>query len=311
MRAIVSSSAQDAYNVQVADIATPEPGPGQVQIAVAAAVVNPVDELVADPGLLRSFGMTDLPAYLGLGWDLAGTISAVGPEANGYRLGQKVIGLVDKFVTPIGAQSEFVVLDVAAVAALPDDADLIEAATLPLNATTALQALHLAKVTDGTTLLVTGAAGAVGGYAVELAADLGARVIGVGRTGDEDQVRRFGAQEFLVGGDDLVQRVRILVPDGVDAVIDGASLVDQVSGVLAGGGHFVAVTDATVPDIDGATAEKVSVHADPDDLAAVVDAWRAGRISTRVADRYAFEQVADAQQRLAAGGVRGRLVLLP
>jgi NADPH:quinone reductase len=311
MRAVLSNSTIDEHNVEVADIAVPEPGPGQVQVRVAAAVVNPVDRVVASPGRLRSFGMTDLPEQLGLGWDLAGTVSALGDGVASYHVGQPVIGLVDKFVTPIGAQAEYVVLDLDAVAALPEDADLTEAATLALNATTAVQALRVAGIKAGTTLLVTGAAGAVGGYLVELASSKGARVIGVGRESDQLAILGFGAQAFVAAGDDLADRVRAIVPVGVEVIIDAASLVDGVAGALAHGGTFIAVTGGPNPTIPGARIEKVNVQADADDLARVVADWRNGVISVRIADRYPFEKVAAAQQRLAAGGVRGRLVLIP
>jgi NADPH:quinone reductase-like Zn-dependent oxidoreductase len=309
MRAVISTSAQDNYNVAIAEVAEPEPGPGQVQVAVAAAAVNPVDRITAQPGLLRSFLPIELPPQLGLGWDLSGTISGKGADVTGLEIGQPVIGLVDKFVTPIGAQSEYVVLDVHAVAPLPADADLVAAATLPANASTALQALRLAEVTAGTTLVVTGAAGAVGGYLVEYGAALGARVIGIGRPTDEEQVRKFGADEF-VAGDDLAA-VRRHLPDGAQVIIDSASLADQITGALADGGTFIAVSEPATPKIAGARVDKVSVRAVHEDLTKIVSDWRAGSITARVAGSYRFEQVAEVHDRLASGGVRGRLVLVP
>lgn len=309
MRAVVSHSGADAAQVAVEDVARPEPDAGQVQVRVAAAAVNPIDLITADPAAVRQLGVAELPERLGLGWDLAGTISAVG-DGVALSVGQPVIGLVDAFLTPIGAQSEYVVLDTRAVAPIGADADLIRAATLPLNATTALQALRLSGAGAGDAVVITGAAGAVGGYLVEYGARSGLTVIGVGRPGDEATVRGFGAAEF-VSGEDPVGQIRRIAPDGVPVIIDAAMLVDGITGALAAGGSFVAVNETARPDLPGATVQKVNVRANPDDLGRVAADWAAGRLSDRVADVYPLEKVADAHDRLRAGGVRGRLVLTP
>lgn len=309
MRAIVSSTTAANHNVDVARIEKPEPAAGQLQVKVAAAAVNPIDRIVADPTVLRNIGF-EVPDSVGLGWDLAGTVSAVGDGVEEYRIGDPVIGLVDKFVTPIGAQSEFVVLDTNAVAALPADADLVEAATLPLNASTALQAIRLSGARPGDTLLVTGAAGAVGHFAVEYGVLEGLQVVGVGRERDEASVLAAGAKRFVASGPDLADHLAAVVPGGFDVIIDAAQLVEAVAGAIAPGGSFIALNDGFVPIIDDAKVTKISVRADAEDLARVVADWRAQRITTAVAGRYRFEEVAEAQERLAAGGVRGRLVLV-
>ena len=311
MRAVVSSAAIDGHNVTVADVPTPRPGAGQVQVAVAAAAVNPVDLFTAEPAALRRLGLSELPQQVGLGWDLAGTISALGDGVTDFAIGQPVIGLVDKFVTPIGAQSEYVVLDTHAVAPLPEGADLAAAATLPTNASTARQALRLSGAQPGDSVLVTGAAGAVGAFALEVGSRLGYRMIGVARAADEQTVRGFGAADFIAADGDLAGAVRALVADGVDVIFDTAMLVDKITGALAEGGSFIAVNDPATPSIPRAKVQKVNVRADAGDLAAVVADWQAGRITARIADRYRFDQAADAHARLRAGGVRGRLLLVP
>ncbi|WP_168207603.1 zinc-binding dehydrogenase [Microlunatus elymi] len=315
MRAVVSSTVTDRPNVSVADVPVPLPEAGQVQVKLSAAGVNPVALVTADPAIVRRLGVPALPDQVGLGWDLAGVVSAVGAGVTVFEIGRPVIGLVDKFITPIGAQSEYVVLDTHAVAALPDGADLLAAATLPANASTARQPLRLAGAQSGDAVVVTGAAGAVGAFAVEIGSRLGYRMIGVARPADEELVRCLGAAEFVaidpVAADDPAAAVRAVVPDGADVIIDAAILVDKITGALVEGGSFVAVNDAAVPTIPGAKVHKVSVRADADDLAAIVADWRAGRLTARVAEQYRFEQVAEAHDRLRAGGVRGRLLLAP
>ncbi|HEY9290560.1 MAG TPA: zinc-binding dehydrogenase [Microlunatus sp.] len=310
MRAVVSSTSAAGANVTVTDLPAPVPAAGQVQVKVAAAAVNPVDLFTADPRSVQLLGIPELPERLGLGWDLAGVVSAVGEAVTDYSVGQPVIGLVDKFITPIGAQSEYVVLDLNAVAGLPAGADLSAAATLPANASTARQALRLSGAQPGDTVLITGAAGAVGGFALEIGNRLGYRMIGIARAADEEAVRALGAADF-VAADDPTTAVRALAPTGVDVIIDAAILIDKITGALAEGGSFVAVNDPATPSIAGAKVQKVSVRADADDLAAIVADWQAGRLTARVAEQYRFERAADAHARLRAGGVRGRLLLVP
>lgn len=306
MRAVVTRTDRQQPNVAVVEVEAPAPGPGQVQVQVVAAGVNPVDVFTSNPVAVRSV-VPELPLRVGLGWELAGTVTAVGAGVT-LPVGTRVVGLDDRFTPELGAQAELAVLDAGAVTPVPDDTDPVAAATLPLNAVTALQALRTAGVTAGSTVLVTGAAGAVGGYAVELAAAAGARVVGIARAGDEELVRRFGASGFVAAGDDLVARIARELPSGADAVVDGAQLAQEVAPALAPGGTFVALTGA-VPTIDGARVERLFVRADADDLARVVADWRAGRLTVRVADTYPLDKVDEAHRRLAAGGLRGRLVL--
>ncbi|NUU24424.1 MAG: NADP-dependent oxidoreductase, partial [Streptomycetaceae bacterium] len=178
MRALVSRFAPDGgHTLDIAELPVPEPGPGQVRVKVAAAAVNPVDVATAR-GLLAAGGLHPPREVLGLGWDVAGTIDAVGPElprvdtapTPAYAVGDAVIGLADLLDVDSATHAEYVVLDRHQIAPAPRGLDPVAAATLPLNAMTAYQLLTRAALTPGQTVLVTGAAGGVGGFAVELAA---------------------------------------------------------------------------------------------------------------------------------------------
>lgn len=310
MRAVITRTDRDDRNVAVEDLPEPSVGPGQVKVEVVAAGVNPVDVFTSKPDGLR-LAVPQVQPQVGLGWELAGTVTEVAADARGVAVGQAVIGLVDKFVPTLGAQAETVVLDASAVAVLPEGADLTAAATLALNASTALQALRLASIGAGTTVVVTGAAGSVGGYVVELAAATGAHVIAVARERDEELVRGFGAQDFVTAGAGLASRVRAVLPGGADVVVDTPDLGDEVVGALRAGGTFLAVTDMNRPHLPDGRLLKVSVVADAADLARVVADWQSGLISTRVVDVYPLEKVEEAHRRIEAGGLRGRLVLQP
>jgi len=166
MRAVVVTNPGPAEGLRVIDVPTPVVGPGEVRIAVAAATVNPVD-IQTRAGVYHELGWVDQPEHTGLGWDVAGTVSAVGADVTAstprMRVGMRVAALVPGVDKPLGAYADEVVASPDAVAAVPDGLDLVEAATVPLNGLTALQALDILGDPAGRRLLVTGAAGAVGG----------------------------------------------------------------------------------------------------------------------------------------------------
>ncbi len=307
MRAMVVRRFGGPEVLEPVDVPAPMPGPGQVRIRVAAAAVNPVDAATRS-GLLTEAGIIPPRNVLGLGWDVAGEVDAVGADT-GFRAGDAVIGLRDRLATPLGAYAEQIVLDAAAVAPAPAGVSPVEAATLPLNALTAAQALDL--VATGT-LLVTGAAGAVGGYAVALAHARKLRVVAVAGTADEAQVRAFGADEFVPRGPALADRVRALVPGGVDAVLDTALLGLDALDAVRGGGEFVAFAAGAAPiPLRGVRVRGVWIRADGTRLAELARLAAEGVLPLRVADVLPLADARSAHERLAAGGLRGRLVLTP
>lgn len=311
MRAVVFDEYGGPEVLRVAELATPEPGPGQVRIRVAAAAVNPVD-LLTRGGALAGMTSRDLrPPYVP-GWDATGTVAALGGGVAGFAVGDAVVGMSYWFATGVGMQAEEVVLDARHLAAAPASATAEAAATLPLNALTALQALDLLDLAEGATLLVTGAAGAVGGYAVQLAAGRGLRVLAVAGPGDADLVTGLGAADLVRRGDDPVTAIRALVPDGVDGAIDAAPVGPPLLGAVRDGGAFVAVIDPALPAPQrGIRTTKVDVHGDGEQLAGLVSLVDSGHLTLRVADVLGFDDAAEAHRRLAEGGLRGRLVLTP
>jgi NADPH:quinone reductase-like Zn-dependent oxidoreductase len=181
------------------------------------------------------------------------------------------------------------------------------AATLPMNGLTARRALDLLALSPGQTLAVTGAAGAVGGYAVQLGALAGLRVIGVSAADDEALVRSLGASEFVARGDDLVGALRRLAPGGVDAVVDAAVIGAPVLAAVRDGGAFEGEPER------GITVHQVRVSDYARNSAALqglTDLVAAGKLTLRVGATVPPEQAGEAQTRLQRGGVRGRLVIV-
>lgn len=311
MRALVVRNFGGPGSLEIADLPVPEAGPGQVRVRVAASSVNPID-VSTRSGALAQGGLLVPAPEIGLGWDFAGTVDGVATGVTRFAPGDEVIGLRDILSSVPGAQAEYVIVDESALAPAPASASLVEAATLPLNGLTAARALDLARVSRGDTLLVTGAAGAVGGYVLELARLRGVRTVAVASEEDEPLVRGLGASEFVARADKLAQPVRDVAPGGVDAVIDAAVVGITAHEALRGGGTFVAlVRPFAPPPIRGTTVVVQEVFADGarlTELAALVDA---GHLTLRVASVLPLAQAARAHERFAAERLRGRLVLVP
>jgi NADPH:quinone reductase-like Zn-dependent oxidoreductase len=314
MRAIIVKAPGGPDALEEADVPEPAPGPGQVRIRLAAAAVNPVDAAVR-AGALAAAGLMSFdarPAF-GIGMDVAGTIDAVGPGVAGHTPGDQVIGLQDRLDVPLAGYAEKIVLDASAVARAPRSASPAEAATLPLNGLTALQALDLLDLPSGATLLVTGAAGAVGGYAVELAAHRGLRVVAAASAADETLVRGLGAEMFVPRGAHLADAVRTLVPGGVDGAVDAALLAAPALDAVRNGGTFAAVNGGpAIPvPLRGITVRNAWIRADAAQLAGLVELVDQGRLTLRVADTLPLAEARKAHARLESGALRGRLVLIP
>ncbi|MGW1611866.1 NADP-dependent oxidoreductase [Streptomyces sp. NPDC002285] len=296
MRAAVVRTFGGPDAVEIVEREVPEPGAGEVRIKVAAAALNPVDAGLA-AGVFGGAG-TDV----GLGWDVAGTVDAAGPAA-AWGVGDEVVALHYGMLKPLGTHAEYVVVPADAVAKAPVTGDSVHAATLPLNALTAAQALDRLELGPDQSLLVTGAAGAVGGYAVQLAAHRGISVTALAREADEELVRSFGATRFTAGD---------VEAGSFDAVLDAAILGETALRWVRDGGAYIGVIPGTQPgSVRGVRTGAVEVSADGAQLAELVRLADDGVLTLRVAETFALDDAAKAHARLAEGGLRGRLVLVP
>jgi len=260
-------------------------------------------------GALAAF-LPELPQYP-LGWDVSGTVDAVGEGVQDLSPGQSVIGLSDWFGTLAGTQAEYVVLNATAVTTAPAGFSPAEAATLPLNGLTALQALALLGLSEGQSLVVTGAAGAVGGYALQLAARHGLNVYGVAGPEDRAFVTAAGAA-FIARTDTLGEAVRELVPGGVDGLLDTAVIGAPALAAVRNGGAYTGVFGPAAPESErGVRVDAVSVQSNADQLAELTFLAESGALTLRVARTLGFDQAEQAHTLLAKGGTRGRIVLVP
>ncbi|GAA4662250.1 NADP-dependent oxidoreductase [Streptomyces youssoufiensis] len=293
------------------ELPEPQAGPGEVRIRVHAAAVNPTDVMLRTGG--HAVRMPGRRPPLVPGMDAAGVIDQLGPGADGrLSVGQRVIALV-LFVGPRGgAYAERIVVPAASVVPAPEGASFAEASTLLMNAMTARLALDAVAVPAGGTVAVTGAAGAVGGYAVELATADGLTVIADAAARDVERVRGFGADHIVERGAEVAARVRTLVPDGVPGLVDGSNQTIEVVPAVADGGALASLRGWAGPAGRGVSVHPVMVAdalTDTERLDALSRQAADGVLSLHVADVLPADEAAKAHRLLEAGGVRGRLVL--
>jgi NADPH:quinone reductase-like Zn-dependent oxidoreductase len=243
--------------------------------------------------------------------DIAGIVTEIGKGVGERTLGEHVMGIVIPD-GPHGGYREDLVLPARSVTAVPAGASDVAAATLPMNGLTARQALDLLALAPGQVLAVTGAVGAVGGYAIQLAKSEGLTVIADASPADEALVRDLGADIVVGRGDDIADRIRRHFPEGVDGLIDGALLNELVLPAVRDGGAVATLRRYTGDGRRGLRVFPVSVRSYAEELEKLDQLRRSveqGTITLRVAETYPAEQAAEAHRRLEAGGVRGRLVL--
>jgi len=299
-RAAVVRTPAGPDSIEVIDRPVADPGPGEVRVQIAAAPVNPVDRAVAD-GVFHRMGLVHQPDWTGMGWDFAGTIAATGAGVD-MAPGTRVAGMIDGFDRDFGAHAGQLVVAAADLAVVPDGLDLVAASTVPLNGLAAAQIVDLLGDAPAgeDRLLVTGAAGAVGGYVTALAPDRGWRVTGLARAEDETFVRGLGA--------DFTTRAE----PGWDAVADGAVLQEEGLALVRDGGTFVGVQPSAPPPAErGVTVTAVTAHPDGRTLTDLLARTATGELPARVHAVFPLEQAADAHRALARGGARGRDVLRP
>jgi NADPH2:quinone reductase len=286
------------------------PVEGQVRVRVAAATVNPSDVLFRSGGLAALVAEATPPYIAGL--EFAGVIDAVGPGVS-WDTGVPVVGMTAFIPEGRGAHAEQVVVDARSVVEAPQGVSMAQAATLPMNGLTARMALDRLDLTAGDTLAVTGAAGALGGYVVQLAANEGINVVAISSPADEGLVRELGASVFVARGGQSAAAVREATGGGADAAVDAAVIGQDMLPAIRDDGRIVCVR-AFAGDLErGISALPVSVReysTASEKLRSLAECVDRGALSLRVAETFAPERAAEAHARLEAGGIRGRLVLV-
>ena len=313
MRAVGIREFGGRDKLELLDVPEPKVPPDFVKIRVRAAGVNPVDWKIregrVEPRFPHAFPVV-------LGWDAAGVVEEVGPGVVEFAPGDEVYAYCRKHFIGEGTYAEYVSVPVTFVARKPTALTFEQAAAVPLAALTAYQALFFsAGITAGETVLVYAAAGGVGGFAVQLALDAGAEVIGVASERNRDYVLGLGAYEVVdYTQRDVVDAVREFVPDGVDVVVDtvgGESLTRAVDSVRDDG-RIVSIIQ---PPVDGAfrqrgiTPSYVFVRPDGEQLEEIAEMAENDRLLVELQEVVPLEDASRAHELSEGGHVRGKLVL--
>jgi enoyl reductase len=288
--------------LHVVDLPIPEPGPGQVRVAVRAAGVQPADAMLRS-GRFRQWSPATFPQRLGN--EFAGVVEAVGDGVTEWSAGDEVIGWVQA-----AAYAQHVLAEQTDMATKPPRLPWPEAGVLSASGQTAASVLSQLDVGPGDVVLIHAAAGGVGSYAVQLAAAHGATVIGTASQRNHDYLASLGAIPVAYG-DGLVERVRAVAPR-VDAALDGSGTVEALTASieLVGSPDRVA-TIAYQPAADELGVMRLGSRRSAAQLRTLADMMAVGRLRVEIQARYPLSGAAQAHHDIETRHVRGKVVLLP
>jgi NADPH:quinone reductase-like Zn-dependent oxidoreductase len=311
MKAVRFHEYGDSDVLRYEDVEQPVPDAGEVRIRVAATTFNPVDDGIRGGYLRDAFPVT-LPHIPGI--DVAGTVDALGDGVDDLEVGDEVIGFLP--MVRDGAAADYVVAPVEILTPAPSSIPLPDAAALPSVGLAARQALFDdAELTAGQRVLINGAGGAVGGYAVQLAKRADAYVIATASPRSRDRVSTAGADEVI---DHTTTAVIAAVTEPVDvllnlAPIDPAQLVAMVALVRPGG--VVVSTTAWMPapgdEERGVRAVDVFVRSDAEQLSRLVALVDGGQLRVDVAQRVPLAELPAVHAKATTGALPGKVVVLP
>lgn len=303
MKAVVLNGYGDVEHLELKEVEEPNPGPRQLKVKVSAASVNPVDWKIRR-GEMRAMMPLHLPVILGR--DVAGEVVAIGSEVTEFKVGDRVLGLVEH------GYAEVVVASVDAFAKVPEEVELSQAAALPLVGLTGLQLIEEAvQVRAGERVLVTGAVGSVGRVAVFAAKRRGAQIVAGVRGRQREEAEQLDVDE-IVALDDPEDIERLKPVDAIADTINGkamAALLDRDK-VRAGGVIGTVLSPPLGAAEQGLRVHTMLAHRDPDGLASIADAAASGELVIPIGRQFPLSQAPAAQHVAEAGGV-GKVLLVP
>lgn len=308
MKALVAPDYRPLDQISVTEHPTPSPAPGQVLIKVEAAALNPLD-LALITGAAKEMYPVDHPLVVGM--DTAGSIAEVGEGVSGYAAGDPVLA----FTGNAGAVGEYTVASPGPLLARrPEGLDSVHAAAIPESGLTTVCLLRAVRLTAGENVLVVGATGGIGLYAVQLAHALGARVIATSTAQDEEYLRGLGADDTVdYKRTDVVEETLRMVPGGVDVVVDVVNSGQALAGTARAarpGGRLVSPLFG--PADLGRDVEPVyigSFRAEPGDLDDLAARAADGRLHVEIGARYPLADAAQAVTDFATKHIRGKAVV--
>jgi NADPH:quinone reductase-like Zn-dependent oxidoreductase len=311
MKAVRFHEYGDPDVLRYEDVEQPVPDAGQVRLRVAGSAFNPVDDGIRGGYLQGPFPVT-LPHTPGI--DVSGTVDALGDGVTNVAIGDAVIGFLP--MTADGAAAEYVIAPAEILAPAPTRIPLPDAAALPMVGLTAWQALFDdAGLTAGQRVLINGAGGAVGGYAVQLAKQTGAYVIATASPRSNERVRSAGANEVI---DHATTEVTAAVTEPVDVLLNLARISPEELGALAAlvkPGGVVVNTVPTIPtpsdEARGVRGIGLFVRSDAEQLSRLVELVDRGELRVDVGERVPLAELPAVHTKAATGALPGKVVVLP
>ncbi|WP_084101789.1 NADP-dependent oxidoreductase [Demequina sp. NBRC 110051] len=305
MRAIAYASYGDLDVLDLTEVPDPHPGPDTMVVEVHAAAINPVDAYLRAGHL---DGLLDAHFPVVPGWDVAGVVTHTGLDTPEFSVGDEVYAYARKDVVSGGTLADKVAVPVRTAALKPRSLSFAEAAAVPLTGLTALQTLRRAGVSEGDKVLIHGAAGGVGTFGVQIAAHLGAHVVGTASAANHDYLCDLGA-EPVEYGEHLIEHASVYAPEGFDRIIDfaGGASLDSAAALLSPTGTVASIADPRAATELG--GHYVWVRPDSADLATLGRLIDDGHVRVEVAASFPLEQTADAYRALASGHTRGKIVV--
>ncbi len=291
--------------LRVDDVPDPQPGAGQLVVRVKAAAINPGEAKIREGALHERFPAT-FPS--GEGSDFAGVVEKVGPGAGPFAVGDELIGWTDARAS----HAELVLVSAQNVTPKPPAVPWEVAGSLFVAGATAWAAVRAAGVCDGDTVVVSGAAGGVGVFAVQLAARTGASVIGLAGESNHAWLRDHGVIPVRYG-EGVAQRIAAAAPAGVDAFVDlhGDGYVELALQLGVAPERIDTVADFAAAQKHGVKVEGSAAGASAATLAQLAGLIAVGQLEVPIAATYPLDRVRDAYDRLASGHILGKIVLLP
>ena len=300
VRAVVLNSFTGIDGLEVTEVSDPTPSDGEEVVQVRAASLGPWDLSSVDGAFVAMGGSGEFPQVQG--WDFAGET----------RDGRRVLGFVPQPWMGVGSFAERIAVPSAILATLPETLGFEQGSALPVCGLTAGLLLEAAAVKEGDFVLVTGAAGMVGGFASQLARSRGAHVVAAVRQDDGDEARRLGAQTIVTTGPDMEAEVRRTRQRGVEVCLDTVGLGEGALACVRDGGAFVTTVPWGMPDAArGISPEAVQVQPDAVAAAELAAGVTAGELTVRVAETLPLDRFREGYSRLKSGGLRGKIVLTP
>lgn len=313
MKAVIVESFGGIENLKLADIATPNPQPNEVQIQVAYAGVNPLDWKIHE-GYLYELMPHKFPIVLG--WDVSGTVTKVGDQVTDFKIGDQVIALARKLVINWGTFAEYVCVNAKDVTLKPAKLSLKEAAAIPLVSLTAWQALvALSQLQPNESVLIHAGGGGVGSMAIQIAKHCKAKVFTTVSPQHVEYVKGLGADVIIdYTKENFASKIKETAPEGIDVVLDtvGEEILEDSLSVLKPGGRLVSIRQQIDPKVAAryrANVKFLLVKANGPQLKTIADLFDAGSFTPPHIEEFSLDNFKEALTKVREGHAQGKIVL--